>query len=138
VIENAVPPAPEVLVDGAGRAAKRPARRIFGIDRRCRAHLPEMEGEGRDPPAIIRAPAAAAAPKGGETPCPVRTDNLHFDGGIAAAMRSGGHDVPVAVRSREVFDSAVGLACTDADLAPRRATIARSVGRSPWRVPAMR
>ena len=120
------PPVPPV-VPVAGEDAGFPVRRIYCVGRNYAAHRREMGGDDRDPPFFFAKPADAVVPPGGDVPYPPRTQNLHHEIELVAALGGGGSDVPVARALDLVFGYAVGVDLTRRDLQ----AAAREKGQ-PW------
>ncbi len=85
------PPQPTVGVKGGGLF---PVRRIFCIGRNYADHVREMGGDPKSsPPVFFTKPADAVAPGGAEIPYAQATTNLHFEGELVVALKSGGKDI---------------------------------------------
>lgn len=85
------PEQPTVRVKGGGLF---PVRRIFCIGRNYADHVREMGGDPKSsPPVFFTKPADAVAPDGAEIPYAQATTNLHFEGELVAALKSGGKDI---------------------------------------------
>ena len=83
-------------VAGGGRF---PVRRIFCIGRNYANHVREMGGNPKaDPPVFFTKPADAIVPDGAEIPYAQATDNLHFEGELVVALKSGGQNLDAARR----------------------------------------
>ncbi len=92
-----------------------PVRRVYCIGKNYAAHIREMNADERDPPVIFMKPADAVVPGGGEIPYPVFTENLHYEGELVVAIKSGGYDIPEDDAESHIFGYAVGLDMTRRD-----------------------
>ena len=92
-------------------------RRIFCIGKNYAAHVKEMGGDPKsDPPVFFTKPADAAV-QNADIPYPPGTDDLHFEGEMVIALKSGGR----ALQTRGdagalIFGAAVGCDLTRRDL----------------------
>lgn len=85
------PERPAVRVKGGGLF---PVRRIFCIGRNYADHVREMGGDPKSsPPVFFTKPADAVAPDGAEIPYAQATTDLHFEGELVVALKSGGKDI---------------------------------------------
>ncbi len=108
------PPRGVVPVRGAGAF---PVRRIFCVGRNYAAHAREMGGDPtREPPFFFTKPADAVVVDGADTPYPPRTQRLHHEVELVAAIGRGGADIPPEAALDHVFGYAVGLDLTRRDL----------------------
>ena len=73
-----------------------PVRRVYCIGKNYVAHIHEMDADERDPPVIFMKPTDAVVPNGGEISYPVFTENLHYEGELIVALKSGGYNIPRA------------------------------------------
>lgn len=110
------PPLPVTAVDIQGRAEKFPVRRIFCVGRNFAAHAREMGQNVRDPPFFFTKPVDALVPNGATIAFPPRTNNLHHEVELVAALGKGGTNIPVATALEHVFGYAVGNDLTRRDL----------------------
>lgn len=92
-----------------------PVRRIYCIGKNYVAHIHEMNADERDPPVIFMKPADAIVANGGEIPYPVFTENLHYEGELVVALKSGGYDIAEDEAYSHIFGYAVGLDMTRRD-----------------------
>ena len=106
-----------------------PVRRIYCIGKNYVAHIHEMNADERDPPVIFMKPADALVPGGGTIPYPVFTENLHYEGELVVALKSGGYDIAEADAESHIFGYAVGLDMTRRD--HQAAALAKGL---PWEV----
>jgi len=120
------PSTPTVAIEGDAR--RFPVRRIFCVALNYAAHAREM---GKDPakekPFFFTKPADAVVASGATIPYPSKTNNLHHEIELVAALKSGGADIPVTCALDCVFGYAAGIDLTRRDLQ----TQARDAGR-PW------
>lgn len=111
----AVTPPPTRCLDIVGAEEKFPVRRIYCVGKNYVAHIREMNADERDPPVIFMKPADALVPHGGEIPYPVFTNNLHYEGELIVALKSGGYNIPEDEAEGHIFGYAVGLDMTRRD-----------------------
>jgi fumarylpyruvate hydrolase len=117
---------PAVPVQGEDAAF--PVRRIYCVGRNYQAHRAEMGGgDDRDPPFFFSKPADAVAPLGGVVPYPSKTENLHHEVELVAAIGTAGQDIPVERALELVFGYGVGV-----DLTRRDLQAAATAKRQPW------
>ncbi|GAB5375694.1 MAG: fumarylacetoacetate hydrolase family protein [Acuticoccus sp.] len=102
-------------LDVVGSGATFPVRRIYCIGKNYMAHIREMNADERDPPVIFMKPTDAVVPNGGTVPYPVFTENLHYEGELVVAMKSGGYNIPVEQAENHIFGYGVGLDLTRRD-----------------------
>lgn len=108
-------PIPAVPVEG--EAGLFPVRRIYCVGRNYQAHRAEMGGaDDRDPPFFFSKPADAIVPPGRPVPYPSRTENLHHEVELVAAIGREGRDVPVERALDLVLGYGVGVDLTRRDL----------------------
>lgn len=119
------PPQPAVNVHGGGLF---PVRRIFCIGRNYADHVREMGGDPKsNPPVFFTKPADAVVPSGAEILFPQATSDLHFEGELVVALKSGGKDLSENGAGAHIFGYAAGCDLTRRDH-QRRA----KEGGSPW------
>ena len=95
------PVQPAVAVKGGG---KFPVRRIFCIGRNYDDHVREMGGDPKNStPVFFTKPADAVAPDGATLPYPQGTSNLHFEGELVLALKSGGRDIKSTDAAKALF-----------------------------------
>lgn len=111
----AVPAPPQACLPIANSDQSFPVRRIYCIGKNYVAHIHEMNADERDPPVIFMKPADAIVAGGGEIPYPVFTGNLHYEGELVVAMKSGGYNIAEADAYSHIFGYAVGLDMTRRD-----------------------
>jgi fumarylpyruvate hydrolase len=115
-MDNAVfAPPTRPMLDVVGRSEKFPVRRIYCIGKNYVAHIHEMNADERDPPVIFMKPTDAVVPNGGEVPYPVFTGNLHYEGEMVVALKSGGYNITEADAENHIFGYAVGIDLTRRD-----------------------
>jgi len=131
---NTVFPAPEggtLLV--AGSDAAFPVRRVYCVGRNYADHAREMGDSGREPPFFFAKPGDAvlsiADGEVGTMPYPPRTQDLHHEIELVAALGSGGRDLTAEQAAACVWGYAIGLDMTRRDLQGA----AKKSGR-PWEV----
>ncbi|GGD27646.1 fumarylacetoacetate hydrolase family protein [Sinisalibacter lacisalsi] len=106
----------ELAVTGAD--ATFPVRRIYCIGKNYVAHIHEMNADERDPPVIFMKPRDAIVSGGGEIPYPVYTSNLHYEGELVVALKSGGYNISEDDAESHIFGYGVGLDMTRRDHQP--------------------
>ncbi len=108
------PPAQAVVhIDGGG---KFPVRRIFCIGRNYADHVREMGGDPKsNPPVFFTKPADAVVANGAEIPYAQATQNLHFEGELVVALKSGGMNIPAGKARDLIFGFAAGCDLTRRD-----------------------
>lgn len=102
-------------LDVVGADVTFPVRRIYCIGKNYVAHIKEMNADERDPPVIFMKPTDAVVPNGGTVPYPVFTENLHYEGEMVVAMKSGGYNIPVEEAEKHIYGYAVGIDLTRRD-----------------------
>lgn len=107
-------PAP-ALLNIANSVQTFPVRRIYCIGKNYVAHIHEMKADERDPPVVFMKPADAIVADGGEIPYPVFTENLHYEGEMIVALKSGGYNIAEEDAYSHIFGYAVGLDMTRRD-----------------------
>ena len=81
-----------VAIDGS--AERFPVRRIYCVGRNYRAHAIEMGADpDREPPFFFMKPADAIVENGATIPYPQKTENLHHEIELVAAIGEGGRDI---------------------------------------------
>lgn len=94
-----------------------PVRRLYCVGQNYAAHAREMGGNPeREPPFWFMKPADAVSPDGATVPYPPRTENLHHEVELVAAIARGGRDIAVGDAESHVFGYAVGIDLTRRDL----------------------
>lgn len=107
------PPLAQLSIANSGQTF--PVRRIYCIGKNYVAHIHEMKADERDPPVIFMKPADAIVANGGEIPYPVFTGNLHYEGELVVALKSGGYNIPEDQAYSHIFGYGVGLDMTRRD-----------------------
>lgn len=92
-----------------------PVRRIYCIGKNYVAHIHEMNADERDPPVIFMKPTDAIVADQGEIPYPVFTQNLHYEGELVVALKSGGYGISEEEAYSHIFGYCVGLDMTRRD-----------------------
>ena len=113
--EFAFSPPVRPALDVVGADVTFPVRRIYCIGKNYVAHIKEMNADERDPPVIFMKPTDAVVPNGGQVPYPVFTENLHYEGEMVVAMKSGGYNIPVDEAEKHIYGYAVGIDLTRRD-----------------------
>jgi fumarylpyruvate hydrolase len=117
---------PEVAVSGGSDVF--PVRRIYCVGQNYAAHALEIGGDPeREPPFFFMKPPDALVPSGSSVPWPPRTEDLHHEIELVAAIGAGGSNIAGADAPRHIFGYAVGLDLTRRDLQNE----AKKAGR-PW------
>ena len=123
-----IPPPPRVSAAVAGATARFPVRRIFCVALNYLDHAREMGKEPtREEPFFFAKPADALVADGATIPYPSQTADFHHEIELAAALHSGGRDIPLSSALDCVYGYAAGIDLTRRDLQ----AAARAVGR-PW------
>jgi fumarylpyruvate hydrolase len=125
-------PAPVVAVPVVGSGEQFAVRRIYCVGRNYEAHAREMGHDPeREPPFFFSKPADAvlyvAPGASGEFPYPPRSENVHYEMELVAAIGQAGRDIPVERALEHVFGYALGIDMTRRDLQAE----AKKLGR-PW------
>ncbi len=120
----APPSTPAVRVHGGGLF---PVRRIFCIGKNYADHVKEMGGDAKSDAPVFFAKPADAVVVGDVVAFPQATDNLHYEGELVVALKSGGRDVDVARAAEMIFGYAAGC-----DLTRRDHQAAAKKAGGPW------
>jgi len=124
----APPPVPSLAIRGSER--RFPVHRIYCVGRNYAAHSIEMGHDpDREAPFFFQKSPDTLLPGGSEFPYPDKTEDLHYELELVAALKSGGKNIPQAKALECVFGYAVGLDMTRRDLQGE----AKKMGR-PWDV----
>lgn len=127
VSEFVFAPAPVVSAPVAG-GGRFPVRRIFCIGRNYADHVREMGGDPKaQPPVFFTKPADALVYDGAAIPYAQATTNLHFEGELVVALKSGGRNLTAAAAGDAIFGYAAGCDLTRRDLQAK----AKDAG-APW------
>lgn len=122
------PPAAIPSIEVKGRAERFPVHRIYCVGRNYAAHAREMGANpDREPPFFFCKAADAITPNHATIPYPSRTQNLHHEIELVAALGKGGRNIEAARALDHVFGYAVGNDLTRRDLQSE----AKDKGR-PW------
>lgn len=121
------PPArPSVAVYGGGLF---PVRRIFCIGRNYAEHVREMGDDPKStPPVFFSKPADAVVASGATIPYPAATAELHYEGELVIALKSGGS----RLRSREAAGALIFGQAAGCDLTRRDLQAAAKGAGAPW------
>ncbi|MCI5046804.1 MAG: fumarylacetoacetate hydrolase family protein [Aquisalinus sp.] len=106
-------PQPAVPVVGGGLF---PVRRIFCVGKNYADHVKEMGGDPKNVPPVFFTKPADAVHTGGQFNFPLATDNLHYEGEMVVALKSGGTHIPEAEATGHIFGYAAGCDLTRRDL----------------------
>jgi fumarylpyruvate hydrolase len=105
-----------------------PVRRIFCVGKNYADHIREMGGDAKsDPPVFFTKPADAVVESGTAIPYPPATDNLHFEGELVVALKSGSMNIPAQRACDHIFGYAAGC-----DLTRRDHQAAAKKAGGPW------
>lgn len=124
----------QTTIPVVGSSDQFPVRRIYCIGRNYAAHAIEMGSDPtREPPFFFQKPADAVqiVPIGetADHPYPTLTQNYHYEIELVAALRRGGHDIPIETALDHVFGYTIGLDMTRRDLQDQMKAEAK-----PWEV----
>ncbi|KKB65263.1 5-carboxymethyl-2-hydroxymuconate isomerase [Robbsia andropogonis] len=127
-----IEPPVQAAVPVAGTDADFPVRRIYCVGRNYAAHAREMGHDpDREPPFFFGKPSDAvvyvAPGTEGVFPYPTKSDDVHFELELAAAIGKGGKNIPAAQALDHVYGYALSLDMTRRDLQ----TVSKKLGR-PW------
>jgi fumarylpyruvate hydrolase len=126
----AVPPMPPPVLPVAGQASVFPVRRIYCIGRNFAAHAVEMGHDpDREPPFFFQKNPDNILPPGQDFPYPPKSEDVHFEAELVAALGVGGANIPVASALEHVFGYGVGLDMTRRDLQGAAKDL-----RRPWEI----
>lgn len=120
----APPRTPSIAVAGGGRF---PVRRIFCVGKNYLDHVREMGGDQKDTPPVFFMKPADALCEGGVMPYPPGTDDLHFEGELVVALKSGGTKLAAGDKTNLIYGYAAGCDLTRRDLQK-----AAKASGSPW------
>ena len=119
------PEQPSARVVGGGLF---PVRRIFCIGRNYADHVREMGGDPKaQPPVFFTKPADAIAADGDVIPYAQATEDLHYEGELVVALKSGGKNLSHEAARNAIFGYAAGCDLTRRDHQHR----AKTAG-APW------
>lgn len=105
-----------------------PVRRIFCVGRNYADHVREMGGDPKaSPPVFFTKPADAVVPDGADIPYAQATSNLHYEGELVVALKSGGKDLDAKAARGAIYGYAAGCDLTRRDHQAR----AKDAG-APW------
>jgi fumarylpyruvate hydrolase len=124
-------PVPEpVTIAVKGSDGRFPVRRIYCVGRNYAEHAREMGFDpDREPPFFFMKPADAIVSSGVPVPYPPKTNELHHEIELVAAIGRAGRDIAVDAALNHVYGYGVGIDLTRRDLQ----IAARKLGR-PWEV----
>ena len=116
-LNYAVPLAGVPTVPVEGTSTSFPVRRVYCVGRNYAAHAREMGHDPeREPPFFFMKPADALAPDGGTVQYPPKTEDLHHEVELVAAIGTGGSEISQDDALTHVFGYAVGIDLTRRDL----------------------
>jgi fumarylpyruvate hydrolase len=120
------PPIPSLGI--SGETGRFPVHRIYCVGRNYAEHAREMGSDPtREPPFFFMKPADTVLPSGTDFPYPMKSNDVHHEIELVAALKSGGSNISEADALGHVFGYAVGLDMTRRDLQGE----AKKTGR-PW------
>ncbi|HEV7873570.1 MAG TPA: fumarylacetoacetate hydrolase family protein [Enterovirga sp.] len=120
------PPIPSLGV--SGETGRFPVHRIYCVGRNYAEHAREMGSDPtREPPFFFMKPADTVLPSGTDFPYPTKSNDVHHEIELVAALKSGGTNISEADALGHVFGYGVGLDMTRRDLQGE----AKKTGR-PW------
>jgi len=120
------PPIPSLGI--SGETGRFPVHRIYCVGRNYAEHAREMGSDPtREPPFFFMKPADTVLPSGTDFPYPTKSNDVHHEIELVAALKSGGSNISEADALGHVFGYAVGLDMTRRDLQGE----AKKTGR-PW------
>jgi fumarylpyruvate hydrolase len=120
------PPVPTLGI--SGETDRFPVHRIYCVGRNYAEHAREMGGDPtREPPFFFMKPADTLLPSGTDFPYPTKSNDVHHEIELVAALKSGGTNISEADALGHVFGYGVGLDMTRRDLQGE----AKKTGR-PW------
>jgi fumarylpyruvate hydrolase len=122
------PPRPPSL-PVAGSSKLFPVRRVWCVGRNYLEHIREMGNDEREPPFFFAKPSDALVRDGSTIPYPSLTKDFHFEVELVVALKSGGHNIPVAKANDCIWGYAVGI-----DLTRRDLQIASRNIKQPWEI----
>jgi|SRR5690625_1068898 len=126
-------PEPVTALAVADSEALFPVHRIYCVGRNYAEHAQEMGHSGREAPFFFMKPADALVQvpehREGVINYPSRTENLHYEIELVAALSKGGRQLTVEQAADAIWGFAVGLDMTRRDLQSQ----AKDKGR-PWDV----
>ncbi|MCI5044111.1 MAG: fumarylacetoacetate hydrolase family protein [Aquisalinus sp.] len=118
---------PEQIVVPVAGGGLFPVRRIFCVGKNYADHVKEMGGDPKDVPPVFFTKPADAVHTGGKFNFPLATDNLHHEGEMVVALKSGGTHISEATAASHIFGYAAGC-----DLTRRDLQAAAKEKRGPW------
>ena len=122
-------PPPQASLPIVGMDERLPVHRVFCIGRNYAEHAREMGHDpDREPPFFFQK-NPHNLDTSGEFPYPVKSEDVHWEIEMMAALKSGGKDIPVAEALDHVYGYGVALDMTRRDLQG----VAKKMGR-PWEI----
>jgi 2-keto-4-pentenoate hydratase/2-oxohepta-3-ene-1,7-dioic acid hydratase (catechol pathway) len=121
-------PAPIPTLPVVGSAALFPVHRIYCVGRNFAEHAIEMGHDpNKEPPFFFQKNPDNIILPGTDFPYPAESSDVHYEGEMVVALKSGGDNIPLEKALDCVFGYAVGLDMTRRDLQGE----AKKLGR-PW------
>ena len=115
MVDFLVPPHPPTVLEVAGGGLFA-VRRVFCVGRNYAAHAREMGGDpNREPPFFFTKPADAVSSRP-VIPYPPETKDVHHEGELVLALKSGGARIAAKEALDHVFGYAAGVDLTRRDL----------------------
>ena len=124
-----IEPQPQAALPVVGSGAFFPVNRIYCIGRNYAEHAREMGHDpDREPPFFFQK-NPCNFDTSGAFPYPVKSNDVHWEIEMVAALKSGGKNIPVAGALDHVYGYGVALDMTRRDLQG----VAKKMGR-PWEI----
>lgn len=106
-----------------------PVRLIFCIGRNYAEHIREMGGDAKSsPPVFFTKPRDAIVSSGSAIPYPQATDNLHYEGELVVALKTGGKNL----KTREEAGALIFGYAAGCDLTRRDHQARSKKSGAPW------
>lgn len=115
-MDYVLPPPAVTAIPVAGQNALFPVRRIFCVGRNYAEHAKEMGADTREPPFFFTKPRDAVVVGNAAIPFPAATHELHHEGELVVALKSGGKDIPLETALAHVYGYAAGNDLTRRDM----------------------
>src|SRR3954451_652350 len=116
-----IPAPPQASLPVAGESKSFPVRRIWCVGRNYLEHIREMGNDERAPQFFFAKHADMLEPEGATIPYPPLTKDLHHEGELIVAMKSGGLTIPTEKAPDRVYGyvDGIGLPLGDLHVAAR-------------------
>src|SRR6202051_2534218 len=124
-----IPPAPQAAIAVAGSKQIFPVRRIWCVGRNYIEHTREGGEDERAPPFFFAKPADAIVADGGTVPYPSLTKDMHHEGELVVAPKSGGRNIKTEHALDCIYGYGAGI-----DLTRRDLQIASRDIKRPWEI----